>query len=270
MTIRTMQYDDLERVLDWAAVEGWNPGLEDASAFWQADPEGLFVKEVAGQPAAAISVVNHDPDMAFLGLYICRPEFRGQGYGIELWNTALSHTGNRCVGLDGVPDQQANYRRSGFEPNGKTVRYSGYLPKTAPAPLATGMNVDFLVEADAHFVGFARNLFAAAWFVDSDTRQTFALDAQNFATARKCRDGVKIGPLYAASQWQLESLMSAISNRFPGEMMIVDIPGQSAALAEYLSDLTFKPAFETARMYKGVPPVQQPPLFAATATLELG
>ena len=73
MTVRQMSLAELELIIGWAADEGWNPGLEDASAFYAADPDGFFLKEVDGQAVAAVSVVNHSDDFAFLGLYLCRP-----------------------------------------------------------------------------------------------------------------------------------------------------------------------------------------------------
>ena len=73
---RTMSLDELRVVLDWAAEEGWNPGLDDAEAFHAADPEGFFLAIDKGTPVAAISVVNHSDNFAFLGLYLCRPEYR--------------------------------------------------------------------------------------------------------------------------------------------------------------------------------------------------
>ncbi|WP_368074483.1 GNAT family N-acetyltransferase [Celeribacter baekdonensis] len=79
MNLRSAEPQDLVRVLDWARAEGWNPGLDDASAFWGADGDGFFVAEVEDQIVAAISVVNHDADFAFLGLYLCLPAFRGAG-----------------------------------------------------------------------------------------------------------------------------------------------------------------------------------------------
>ena len=74
---RTARGNEIALMLDWAAAEGWNPGLEDAAAFVAADPEGFFVAEVAGEVVAAISVVHHGADHAFLGLYLCRPDHRG-------------------------------------------------------------------------------------------------------------------------------------------------------------------------------------------------
>ena len=121
-SFRTATLPELSRILDWAADEGWNPGIEDAEAFFAADPGGFFVADHDGTPVAAISVVNHSDSFAFLGLYICHPDWRGTGLGFALWTHAIAHAGGRTIGLDGVPAQQDNYARSGFELAGRTRR----------------------------------------------------------------------------------------------------------------------------------------------------
>ena len=270
MTIRNMTLSDLEIVLDWARQEGWNPGLEDAHAFLAADPNGFFVKEVGGKLAAAISVVNHSDGFAFLGLYICKPEFRGQGHGLDLWRVAIAYADRRCIGLDGVPDQQENYRRSGFELSTNTIRYNGVLPVDGASLPSTGIQPASLLAADAGYCGYSRPKFAHTWFNDTETRHTFIVDEICFATARACCEGVKIGPFYAQNEQQTTLLFKAISNLWVGQTMTIDIPKQSAALIAFVSGLQFRPVFETARMYAGTHPLPQPPIFAAVATLELG
>ncbi|WP_228538798.1 GNAT family N-acetyltransferase [Nocardia sp. XZ_19_385] len=107
--------DDWAIVVEWADREGWNPGEGDATTFFTQDPDGFFLGKLDGEPATAVSVVNYGAHYAFLGFYLVRPELRGYGLGIATWTAGLAHAGTRVVGLDGVPDQQANYRRSGFE-----------------------------------------------------------------------------------------------------------------------------------------------------------
>ena len=41
--IRPMARDELSIALDWAAAEGWNPGLHDAPCFLAADPQGFLL-----------------------------------------------------------------------------------------------------------------------------------------------------------------------------------------------------------------------------------
>lgn len=165
MKVRQARLTELETVLDWAAKEGWNPGLDDEAAFQAADPEGFFVALIEDTPVAAISVVNHDADHAFLGLYICHPEYRGKGIGYALWQHALTHAGGRTVGLDGVAAQQANYAKSGFVLAGATQRFTGILePRPDPeiSPVAKG-DIDALVALDTSSGGVARAAFLHGW-----------------------------------------------------------------------------------------------------------
>jgi hypothetical protein len=60
--------------VDWAAAEGWNPGLTDASCFAAAASDGFLLGELAGAPAAILLVVNYGEHFSFLGFYIVRPD----------------------------------------------------------------------------------------------------------------------------------------------------------------------------------------------------
>lgn len=273
MTIRAMTIEDLERVIGWAADEGWNPGLDDAAAFFAADPAGFIVKEVNGAPVAAISVVNHDADFAFLGLYLCTPAFRGQGHGMAVWRAGVAHAAGRCIGLDGVPDQQANYARSGFVKHGGTVRFEGRLdavPDPRVRPVLPS-ELPLLVDQDARITGISRRAFASAWYAPTPTRQTFVLSdgerITGFATFRRCQSGTKVGPLCASSEADALALLAASPFDAP---MFVDVQGHDTALAKVLQQRGFVPTFETARMFTAAPPKSDPPKFHAIATMELG
>jgi hypothetical protein len=113
-TVRVMEHHEVALAAEWAAAEGWNPGLCDHDHFGTVDPHGFHMGELHGAPASTISVVNYDDGFSFLGFYIVRPELRGRGYGLRTWRAAIARAGSRTVGLDGVVDQQDNYRKSGF------------------------------------------------------------------------------------------------------------------------------------------------------------
>jgi GNAT superfamily N-acetyltransferase len=85
LVVRMMAEADLEVALDWAAAEGWNPGLHDAQCFYAADPDGFLLGELDGVPVGSVSAVRYGSGFGFLGLYIVRPERRGQGFGLALW-----------------------------------------------------------------------------------------------------------------------------------------------------------------------------------------
>lgn len=276
MTLRHMSLADLEMVLDWAAAEGWNPGLDDAAAFLAADPHGFFMAEQDGRPAAAISVVNHEARHAFLGLYICRPEFRGRGIGFALWTHAMRHAGPRSIGLDGVPAQQGNYARSGFAATGSTLRLEGRVSAAWPGatlrPSGPG-DAGALAALDRAAVGHERLAFLHSWTADSPARRTVVAEGPSglagFATGRLCRSGAKIGPVIAPDCPTALALIGGAAAALGTDEISVDVPHQNTLLLARLADAGFVETFRTARMVRGTPPVQTATL-QAVATLELG
>ena len=49
INIRRMTREELDRLVEWAAREGWNPGLGDAEVFWNSDPDGFVAAEIRGE-----------------------------------------------------------------------------------------------------------------------------------------------------------------------------------------------------------------------------
>jgi ribosomal protein S18 acetylase RimI-like enzyme len=123
--IRPMTRQELERAIDWAAAEGWNPGLNDANCFHATDPGGFLLGLIDDKPVATISVVKYGDRFGFLGFYIVKPEYRGAGNGLKIWNAGLEYLKGRTIGLDGVVAQQDNYQKSGFTLAYRNVRYQG-------------------------------------------------------------------------------------------------------------------------------------------------
>ncbi len=270
VTFRKAHQDELPLVLSWAAAEGWNPGPDDAAAFYSSDPEGFFVADTGTGPVAAISVVNHSDDFAFLGLYLCQPNHRGKGIGYGLWQHALTHAGHRTVGLDGVPGQQDDYRKSGFVAAGQTYRFEGRVPEKREAGLRPASAGDraLFYQAEGRANGYAKPAFMNAWTQDTDSRRTFTLGTA-FATIRRCARGAKIGPFVADNLDDAQALLMAIAAAFPADPFIIDVPDDQVGLTALCNGWGMQASFNTARMYRGTAPVPGPGI-RSIATLELG
>ncbi len=272
---RTATRDDLSSILDWAAYEGWNPGLDDAEAFHAADPAGFFVAvDQQDEPIASISVVNHTTTFAFLGLYIVREEFRGRGIGLGLWRHALKHAGSRTVGLDGVKAQQDNYRASGFTYAGGTSRYTGIIAgRSDPSIHVMGSeDMPVLIRMEAVASGVSKPNYLGPWLMGSRSRTTFVkrdLSASvGFCTIRSCQTGAKIGPLVAADVGVARELIEHAAKGIDGPISM-DVPDTSVALTKLCDTLGWQSGFKTARMYKGGFDAPSHGCFAVS-TLELG
>ena len=202
--IRKMTRDEVDLAIDWAAFEGWNPGLHDADLFYEADPEGLFVGLLDEVPIGSVSAVGYGESFGFLGLYIVKPEHRGKGFGIQLWKRAMDHIEGRNVGLDGVLEQQQNYKKSGFQLSYRNVRYQGVGKETVAdeSHIVDLSEVPFedLKEYDDALFPDQRHRFLKKWVEQPEGSALGILDGdalKGYGVIRKCRVGFKIGPLFA-------------------------------------------------------------------------
>ncbi len=257
--------------VDWAAAEGWNPGLADVPAFLAEDPGAFLVAEVDGRPVACISAVRYGADRGFIGFYIVAPGMRGQGHGLALWQAGMARLKGRLIGLDGVVAQQANYRKSGFVLAWNNARYSGLVrpaPPPDPLPLAATLPFEALVAYDAAGFGGPRPAFLRAW-IDTPGHLALALPGRpglssphglrGWGLVRPCREGVKIGPLFADSAADAALLLAGLGQHGQGPL-ILDVPEDHAAAVQLARGLGLAKVFETARMYAGPTPAPAPTL----------
>lgn len=277
LQIRSLRPEEITVAIDWAAAEGWNPGLADAASFAIPDAQGFFVGEIDGEPVATVSCVNYDDRFAFLGFYIVRQPFRGAGHGLRIWNAAIAHAGTRVIGLDGVVAQQDNYKKSGFQLAYANIRYGGVVtaPPKSSAEVVALDNIPFaIVEADDATVFPARrSAFLRAWInTPGHVGRALLRDSglAAWGVIRPCRTGYKIGPLVADDRAAAELVMQALLGSASGGEVFLDVPAVNPGAIALAEQLGLKPVFETARMYTGpIPPLRIDRIFGVTS-FELG
>ena len=268
-----------DQVVRWAAAEGWNPGRHDAEHFLMQDPAGFLLGRLDGKVVSAISVVNYSDDYAFLGFYLVRPDRRRQGYGIETWHAGMRHAGSRTVGLDGVPDQQDNYRREGFTSAYTTIRYRGKPNLEHKGEDTEGIvpveakDLDLLSALDAAGHPADRHAFAARWAGDPrhTTRARFR-DGMltGYGVLRPAQDGYRVGPLLATTPRDAAAILASLLREAGDATVSVDVP-EPHHVARNLAELHgLVPASRTARMYTGPIRTLQQSLVYGVMSLELG
>jgi GNAT superfamily N-acetyltransferase len=276
LSIRPATRRDLDILLDWAAAEGWNPGHLDADAFYDADPGGFLIGWLGEHPVASISVVSYDGDLGFLGFYIAHPDHRGREYGTQVWNAGIARLGDRTIGLDGVVDQQKNYAKSGFVLAHRNIRHGGVAHAERPTgrPLVdiTEATPD-LVAWDSVIFGARREAFLTRW-VATNGHVTVAWreasDIRGYGTIRPCREGHKIGPLFAERPEIAAALFDALVARYSGTTVLLDTPEPNREAIALAESHGMKPVFETARMYRGRAPKLPLHHIYGITTFELG
>lgn len=258
--IRNLTLQEIGLLLDWAAAEGWNPGLDDASAFQAADPNGFFGAFVDGVMVAAISAVAYDAEFGFIGLYICHPDWRGQGHGKAVWDAGMTYLGHRTIGLDGVPEQQANYASMGFVPAYETIRMSGVL--TAERAAFPPASLDDVVALDRQCFPASRDGFLRHWLARPNSSM---MHENGYAVLRQCRDGAKLGPLFGDDVAVALDLLGGVSG-----VVHIDVPAGQVAWLAALESRGFTAGFRTCRMYRGPAPAMDMSRVFGVTSLELG
>jgi GNAT superfamily N-acetyltransferase len=128
--IRPMRLDDLAFAATCTAAEGWAGGtLSTFEGFYQHDPNGCFLAELAGRPVG-ICIATPYGRSGFVGMLIVRPEARGRGIGAALLNHTVEYLhqrGAETVYLDGVVKAVPLYERNGFRKICRSLRFSGTL-----------------------------------------------------------------------------------------------------------------------------------------------
>lgn len=271
-TIRPLALAEVGLLLDWAANEGWNPGLADAEAFYAVDPEGFIGAFVGDVMCAAIAAVVYNDTFGFIGLYICHPDWRGQGHGKAVWNAGLAHLGQRSIGLDAVPEQRGNYGRTGFVADYETVRMTGRAPDAGTGDVIRlgATDIAAISTVDRQHFPAVRAGFLRGWLSAPNTALALrnVQDITSYGVVRPCQSGHKIGPLFAVTLDDAVKLFTALGAGL-GQIQI-DVPYSQRAFLDYLDTVDFKQGFLTTRMYRGEKPEFSVDGVFGVTSLELG
>lgn len=286
LTFRPLTRPELDTAVEWAAAEGWNPGLHDADAFWATDPEGFIGAERQGELVGTGSIVSYQSAFGFMGFFMVRPDLRGQGIGTELWFHRRDLLRSRlradaAIGMDGVFDMQAWYAQGGFVFSHRNLRLEG-IGKEGPRDpaIVTLTEVPFaeLAAFDRRHFGCEREGFLKHWIALPDSLALGLCEGKDgdrgrlrgYGVVRRCREGCKIGPLFSEDPDAAESLYRALAAFAPDEPLWLDVPeinadGMALAKRHGLTEV-----FGCARMYYGPAPELPWNQIYGVSTFELG
>lgn len=280
-TFRRLAFAELEVLVQWAAQEGWNPGLDDAELFWHTDPEGFYGYFEGDCMIGGGSIVSYDGLFGFMGFFIVHPDYRAHGIGRSLWMERRTTLLNRlqvgaAIGMDGVMAMQGFYQKGGFQIAFRDERYVRLGASFEPNPhirRITEADYETVAKMDTACFGVPRDAFLRPWLF-APHAQSFcysdAMGLQGYAVVRKCQEGYKIGPLFAESTAVARALYEACLNAAPGESVYLDIPTTHEGALQLVADYGATYVFECARMYYGTPPETKAAAVFGISSFELG
>jgi GNAT superfamily N-acetyltransferase len=284
LAIRSMTRLEVDTLVDWAAREGWNPGLHDAALFWATDPEAFIAAELEGELIGGGAITCYGGEFGFMGFFIMRPEFRGRGLGNALWQARRERLLARLrpgasIGMDGVFDMQGYYAKGGFAFSHRNLRFRTEIDRP-PAHADKEDVVALSAVAFAEVAAYDRLCFPAprptflkGWIAQADA---LALGLRRggrlagYGVVRRCREGCKIGPLFADDGVAANALYARFAGFAAGGPLFLDAPENNPAAMALVREHRMVEVFGCARMYLGPKPaVSEARVFGVT-TFELG
>jgi len=171
----------------------------------------------------------------------------------------------------------AIYQRIGYRFAYHNIRYQGSavlsdVNDQAIRPLSQ-IAFDKILRYDQECFPANRSAFLNAWINQADAQAFgFVEDRllKGFGVRRQCKEGHKIGPLFADNLHIAEVLLQALLQDIAGETFFLDITEINPAAKQLVETHAMESVFMTGRMYlKGQPKLADDKVFGIT-TFELG
>jgi hypothetical protein len=128
---------------------------------------------------------------------------------------------------------------------------------------------------DAAIFGAPRERFLRTW-IDREPGHALASvrgdgELAGYAVLRPCREGTKVGPLFADDAGIANTLLSGMrAAAGAGAPLFLDVPHANPAALELAKRHLDAPVFETARMYRGGRPTEDLSRVFGVSSFELG
>jgi hypothetical protein len=170
---------------------------------------------------------------------------------------------------------QETYGRYGFKFAHRVIRHQCIGGGESPFDVTELASVPFdeIVRYDATVFPVSRAKFLSSWIAQPRSAALAFMThgrLAGYGVLRACREGYKIGPLFADDPRIADMLFQGLCARAAGAPVFLDTPEANPAAIELARRRKMTPVFDTARMYtRGTPQGRIEHCYGVT-TFELG
>jgi ribosomal protein S18 acetylase RimI-like enzyme len=278
--VRLLYEPDLAAAMQLKEAAGWNQTEHDWRRLLTLEPNGCFCAIKDGRLVGTTTTTTYGRDLAWIGMVLVDPDYRGQGIAANLMTIALDYLNARVttVKLDATPQGKPVYEKFGFQVESLIERWSGtgrstecnIQRQTVPGRgelrellmldrLAFNADRSKLIEA------LVRNASIPPLMVRASDGAV-----SGYAIARSGTKADYVGPIIAKDRQSLETLLDQVLSRLPGRRIYIDLNTECTAGKQVLADRGYAKERDLVRMFAGTPSEKTSPFIFAIAGPEIG
>ena len=239
--IRLLTPADLPALLHLSRSASWNQTADDWARLIALEPSGCFGIELEGTLAATATIVCYPPDLAWLGMVLTLPEYRGRGLARSIVEHAIAYSGRRTVRLDASAMGQPLYESLGFAEECAVERW---LRDPAPAAATNAPAFVFPHALDAEAFGADRSLLIGRLA----ELEAASISDSSFALGRPGLNAAYFGPCLCTTPAAARTLLQWFLARHSDAPVFWDLFPHHRLAAELAAEFAFRPVRRLTRM----------------------
>lgn len=245
--VRPLSSEDLPALAELVEAAGWNQTAGDWLRVMRLQPDGCFGIAVEGRVVSTATAVVYDEHLAWIGMVLTHPAYRGYGLARRLMEHSLQYlrrSAVRWVKLDATEMGRPLYVRLGFVDECPVQRWQRRAGRSLVTPLLNAIDLEKVLTLDRQVFGADRSRLLR----DLANEAGASIGGEGFALYRPGRLADYFGPCVALSTSAARRLLQDFLNRYGDRDTFLDLlPGnkQAVALAE---ESGFQPARHLVRM----------------------
>jgi len=272
--IRAMRAGDVGALMRLKQTAAWNQTERDWENVLALQPEGCWVDDRDGEIVASTTAVCYGQELAWIGMVLVLPEWRGRGLARGLMKHCLgwlSNRGLRQVKLDATDMGRPLYRQLGFVEERIIERWGSTGPGSVADPGRGALPIDLIAGFDRECLGADRGRLLRR-LIEAFPGQGRWQPGNGFLLGRPGSQAYFLGPGQASSAEAAGGFLRSLMEATGEQAYYWDLFPDHAEAVSLARQLGFEPRRALARMAlrPGAGPAGRPERVFAAAGFEYG
>jgi len=269
MHLRQMNAADLETAVALSSLAGWNQTVQDWSMLMKLAPEGCFGIECDGRLVSTTTLLCYGQRLAWIGMVLTNPEYRGRGFARRLLTHALDYADSlaiETIKLDATDQGRPLYQSFGFQEEQAVERWSRPGVSESHAFRNSSQFKDYLRDLDLEAFGADRSIMLG----ELAKRSEVQVESKAYLFTRAGRTTAYLGPCVARDPFVAGVLITKAVNALPRVSLFWDLLPSNRDAVGLAAELGFTRQRVLTRMARGKPLRGRDDMIYAIAGFELG